>query len=89
MAEEEVVAVEEVPVALEDVPTVSKKKGKAAVYVALPGNCAGELELVPAEAEGLTFNMYKCKVCGQLVHVGHEHLAEYGLPPEHAKLEGA
>ena len=89
MAEEEVVAVEEVPVALEDVPTVSKKKGKAAVYVALPGNCAGELELLPAEAEGLAFNMYKCKVCGQLVHVGHEHLEVYGLPPEHAKLEGA
>jgi hypothetical protein len=53
----------------------------------LPGNCAGELVLLPAEAEGLTFNMYKCAVCGQLVHVGHEHLALYGLPPEHAKLE--
>ncbi len=75
MAEEEVVAAEE--------------EAPVEPHVALPGNCAGELELLPAEAEGLTFDMYKCKVCGQLVHVGHEHLEVYGLPPEHAKLEGA
>ena len=55
-------------------------------FVPGPGNCAGELELLPAEAEGLTFNMYKCKVCDQLVHVGHEQLEVDGLPPEHAKL---
>jgi len=55
----------------------------------LPGNCAGELVLLPTEAEGLTFHMYQCKVCGQLVHVGLEHVELYGLPPEHAKLEEA
>ena len=65
----------------------SREEAHVEPYVALPGNCAGELALLPAEAEGLTFNMYKCKVCGQLVHVGHEHLEVYGLPPEHAKLE--
>ena len=64
-----------------------EEQAVAEPYVALPGNCAGELVLLPAEAEGLTFNMYKCKVCGQLVHVGHEHLEVYGLPPEHARLE--
>ena len=74
-------------VAVEE-PVVEEEKAPEP-YVALPGNCAGELELLPAEAEGLTFNMYRCRECGQLVHVGHEHLELYGLPPEHAKLEEA
>jgi hypothetical protein len=97
MADEEVVAVDPLaPVVVdeqapdvpeEEAPVKPEKKAKAKKYVALPGNCAGELELLPAEAEGLTFNMYKCKECGQRVHVGHEHLDLYGLPPEHAKLE--
>ena len=93
MADEEVVAAEAVePVAPEEAPAVPEEEApvkpkKKAKYVALPGNCAGELELLPAEAEGLTFNLYKCKVCGQLVHVGHEHLEVYGLPLEHAQLE--
>jgi hypothetical protein len=79
MADEEVVAAEEV--AAVDAPLGVEP------YVALPGNCAGELELLPAEAEGLTFNMYKCKECGQIVHVGHEERDVYGLPPQHHKLE--
>ncbi len=74
MADEEVVAVEEVPAEPE------------APYVAAPGNCAGELVLLPAQAEGLTFNLYECQECHQIVHMGHEDLANNGLPPEHAKL---
>ncbi len=64
----------------------SKQKASAKkAYVALPGNCAGELEALP-QVEGVTHTAYKCKVCGQVVYVGHEDREVNGLPPEHAKL---
>jgi len=61
------------------------QKEEAAVVV-LPGNCAGELEALPA-VEGVTYTAYKCTVCGQVVYVGHEDFETNGLPPQHAKLE--
>ncbi len=65
-------------------PSKQKASAKKA-YVALPGNCAGELEALP-QVEGVTHTAYKCKVCGQVVYVGHEDREVNGLPPEHAKL---
>ncbi len=50
------------------------------------GNCSGELVQLP-DVEGTTYHEYKCQVCGQIVHVGHEDLEANGLPPEHARLE--
>lgn len=82
MAEEVAVAAVDAPLGVEEQAEALPEEPSVA-----PGNCAGELEQLPALAEGLTFNPYKCKVCGQIVYVGHEHLALYGLPPEHAKLE--
>ena len=62
------------------------EEAPAEKVVVLPGNCAGELEALPA-VEGVTHTQYKCKECGQLVHVGHEELELFGLPPQHHKLE--
>ena len=56
------------------------------VLVASPPNCTGTLVQLLPEAEGLTFNSYKCQTCGQLVHVGHEDLAQSGMPPEHSPV---
>jgi hypothetical protein len=66
--------------------TREEEDARAEPVVVLPGNCDGELEMLP-DVEGTTYHMYKCKVCGQLVHVGLEHLELYGLPPQHHKLE--
>jgi hypothetical protein len=74
MADEEFAALEVAP------------EAPAEPVVVLPGNCDGELVMLP-DVEGTTYHMYKCKVCGQLVHVGLEHLELYGLPPQHHKLE--
>jgi hypothetical protein len=54
--------------------------------VVLEGNCDGELEMLP-DVEGVTYHEYRCKECGQLVHVGLEHLELYGLPTQHHKRE--
>jgi hypothetical protein len=59
---------------------------EVALVVAGVDNCTGDLVQLP-DVEGTTYHLYKCKVCGQLVHVGLEHLELYGLPPEHARLE--
>jgi len=78
---------EQVPLAvMEAKPKAEAPAPKAEKVVVLPGNCAGELEALPG-VEGVTHTQYKCKVCGQIVYVGHEHLAEYGLPTQHAKPE--
>jgi hypothetical protein len=63
-----------------------QKEEQAPEVVVLPGNCAGELEALPA-VEGVTHTAYKCKVCGQVVYVGHEDLEANGLPTQHARLE--
>ncbi len=55
------------------------------VLAAAPANCKGELVQLPA-VEGLTYNSYQCKVCGQIVNVGLEDLAANGLPPEHSPV---
>jgi hypothetical protein len=60
------------------------KRGKRTMT--LEGNCAGELVQLP-DVEGTTYHLYKCKVCGQLVHVGLEDLEAHGMPPEHAMPE--
>jgi hypothetical protein len=80
MADEEVTAVEAAP---EEAPA---EEAKAEEVVVLPGNCAGELEMLP-DVEGTTYHEYTCKVCGQLVHVGLEDLEANGLPPQHHKRE--
>ncbi len=46
-------------------------------------NCTGELVQL-LDVEGTTYHEYKCKVCGQIVHVGLEDLEANGLPPEHS-----
>jgi len=62
----------------------SRKKAQAQPSVA--GNCVGELVQLP-DVEGTSYHEYTCKVCGQIVHVGLEHLEANGLPPEHALPE--
>ncbi len=60
-----------------------QKEEQAPEVVVLPGNCAGEL--IPLQTvEGITFNSYKCQVCGQIVNVGYEDLEANGLPTQHA-----
>ncbi len=59
---------------------------QAPEVVVLPGNCAGELEALPA-VEGVTHTAYRCLVCGQIVHVGHEEMEANGLPTQHARSE--
>ncbi len=63
-----------------------RTRRKAEPVVVLPGNCDGELELLP-DVEGTTYHEYTCKVCGQLVHVGLEDLEQNGLPTQHHKRE--
>jgi hypothetical protein len=58
---------------------------EATAVEVLPGNCAGELVELPA-IEGVTYTAYSCKVCGQVVYVGHEDREANGLPTQHAKL---
>ncbi len=65
-------------------PEVTGDAESPAVAVeAAPGNCSGELVQVPSP-EGVTFNMYECQVCHQVLHVGLEDLEENGLPVEHS-----
>jgi len=75
--------VEEAAVEPEAAPEEEVKVEKVVV---LPGNCDGELVMLP-DVEGVTYHEYTCKVCGQLVHVGLEDLEQNGLPPQHHKLE--
>jgi hypothetical protein len=63
-----------------------EEEAKAEPVDVLAGNCGGELEELP-QVEGVTFTQYKCKECGQLVHVGHEEREANGLPTQHHKLE--
>jgi hypothetical protein len=84
MADEETAALEVAPE--EAAPEVAPEEAPAEKVVVLPGNCDGELEAQP-QVEGVTHTQYKCKVCGQLVHVGHEEFELFGLPPQHHKLE--
>jgi len=71
----------------EDVtPEVAPEEAPAEKVVVLPGNCDGELEAQP-QVEGVTYTAYKCKVCGEIVYVGNEHEALYGLPTQHHKRE--
>ena len=62
------------------------EEAPAEPVVVLPGNCDGELEMLP-DIEGTTYHEYTCKVCGQVVHVGLEDLEQNGLPPQHHKRE--
>ena len=75
---EEAAPVEEVAAPEEEVKTEP--------VVVLPGNCGGELEALP-DVEGVTHTAYKCKECGQIVHVGHAELEANGLPTQHHKHE--
>jgi hypothetical protein len=70
----------------EDAAAPAPEEVKAEPVVVLPGNCDGELEAQPA-VEGVTHTQYKCKVCGALVHVGHEEMEANGMPTQHAKPE--
>jgi hypothetical protein len=62
------------------------EEAPAEPVVVLEGNCGGELEELP-QVEGVTYTQYKCKECGQIVHVGHEEREANGLPPQHHKRE--
>jgi hypothetical protein len=73
------------PLATDGTPA-PEEEVPAEPVVVLPGNCDGELEAQP-QVEGVTHTQYKCKECGQLVHVGHEEFEANGLPPQHHKLE--
>lgn len=64
---------------------LQKAPVEEAVVEAAPGNCTGELVQLPT-VEGVTYNSYKCQVCGQIVNVGHEDLALNGMPPEHSPV---
>jgi len=78
-------APEAAPVA-EEAPTTRRGRRKAEPVVVLPGNCDGELEMLP-DVLGTTYHEYTCKVCSQLVHVGLEDLEANGLPTQHHKRE--
>ncbi len=58
---------------------------KANVVVPIPvsTNCTGKLIELPA-VEGATSHRYQCIRCHQIVVVGHEQLAESGVPTEHS-----
>ncbi len=77
--------IEEVAPVAEEAPT-RRSRRKAEPVVVLPGNCGGELEMLP-DVEGTIYHEYTCKVCGQLVHVGLEDLEANGLPTQHHKRE--
>ncbi len=64
---------------------VQKAPAPAGVALVTTSNCKGKLVRLADPGEGVTHNNYRCTVCGQVVHVGHEELEANGLPPEHAK----
>jgi hypothetical protein len=70
----------------EDAATPAPEEAKAEPVVVLPGNCGGELVMLP-DVDGTTYHEYACKVCGAVVHVGLEELEVNGLPPQHHKVE--
>lgn len=89
MADEEAPSVEQTAVAQDVAASASSSRSsrrRANAQPSVEGNCVGELEQLPS-VEGATSNRYECQVCHQVVVVGHEQLAESGVPREHAALE--
>jgi len=62
------------------------QKAPEPVGLTSTSNCRGKLVRLPDPGEGVTHNAYECERCHQVVHVGHEELEVYGLPPEHDRL---